>query len=153
MDKKRTILIALDGSPASSAALELGLEIAAARGCGVTLLHGSDDIAERLFAEDPMHPTPLEHLLEVDAVLRAGAEAAREAGVAVDARTIGAEGHAELVPAILGTADAVDAEMIVVGSRGRGSVKSLVLGSVSSSLLTASTRPLLVVHANGLGRA
>ena len=43
--------------------------------------------------------------------------------------------------------NAHDAELIVVGRRGRGAVKSLVLGSVSTYVLQHATCPVLVVHA------
>lgn len=42
-------------------------------------------------------------------------------------------------------ADEKDAELIVVGSRGRGSFKSAFLGSVSSSLVGVARCPVLVV--------
>jgi nucleotide-binding universal stress UspA family protein len=48
-------------------------------------------------------------------------------------------------PALIDNAH--DAELIVVGRRGRGAVKSLVLGSVSSYVLQHSTCPVLVMQA------
>jgi len=47
-------------------------------------------------------------------------------------------------PAII--ENARDAELIVVGRRGRGTVKSLVLGSVSSYVVQHATCPVLVVQ-------
>jgi nucleotide-binding universal stress UspA family protein len=46
---------------------------------------------------------------------------------------------------ILEAADDVQARVIVAGSRGRGEVKSLVLGSISQALAHHSTLPLLIV--------
>lgn len=37
-----------------------------------------------------------------------------------------------------------DADLIVIGSRGRGAVKGLVLGSVSTGVLQRADRPVLV---------
>ena len=48
-------------------------------------------------------------------------------------------------PALIDNAH--DAELIVVGRRGRGAVKSMVLGSVSTYVLQHSTCPVLVVQA------
>ena len=42
-------------------------------------------------------------------------------------------------------ADDEDAELIVVGSRGRGAFKAAFLGSVSNSLIGVARRPVLVV--------
>ena len=44
-------------------------------------------------------------------------------------------------------ANARDAELIVVGRRGLGTVRSLVLGSVSSYVVQHATCPVLVVPA------
>jgi nucleotide-binding universal stress UspA family protein len=46
-----------------------------------------------------------------------------------------------------------DAAMLVVGSRGRGAVKSALLGSVTAELLSSSPCPLLVVPPGAVGRA
>jgi nucleotide-binding universal stress UspA family protein len=43
-------------------------------------------------------------------------------------------------------ADREDADMIVVGRRGRGGVATLVLGSVSHELVLQSKRPVLVIE-------
>ena len=42
-------------------------------------------------------------------------------------------------------ADEVDAELIVVGSRGRGAFKSALLGSVSTALVGIARSPVLIV--------
>ena len=48
--------------------------------------------------------------------------------------------------AILDTADNVDADLIVVGSRGLGRASRVIRGSVSSRVASHASRSLLVVH-------
>ena len=47
-------------------------------------------------------------------------------------------------------ADAEEADMVVVGRRGRGGVAELLLGSVSHELVLHSTRPVLVISSRPL---
>jgi nucleotide-binding universal stress UspA family protein len=49
--------------------------------------------------------------------------------------------------ALMAAAEAGDAELLVVGSRGRGSIRSALLGSVSRTLAMSSPRPVLIVPA------
>lgn len=72
-----------------------------------------------------------------------GATIAREAGLdasaSIRSRT-GAVAHT-----ILDEADALDADAIVLGTRGLGGVGSLLLGSVSHAVLQSADRPVLIV--------
>jgi nucleotide-binding universal stress UspA family protein len=55
--------------------------------------------------------------------------------------------HGNAWSTIVEFAERQEAEVVVVGSRGRSGVKSVLLGSVSSGVVHHSTRPVLVVHA------
>jgi nucleotide-binding universal stress UspA family protein len=74
-----------------------------------------------------------------------GAELARAAGFDAEPRAVRAGGP--FFAALLDAADEVEARVVVAGSRGRSSLASAVLGSVSTGLLHHTSRPVLVVRA------
>ncbi|MDQ2896001.1 MAG: universal stress protein [Actinomycetota bacterium] len=85
------------------------------------------------------------------AALRTAAEGAHRAsavGLLAQART--ESRHGDIAAAILTAAADVDADLIVLGTRGRGGVKSLMLGSVSHAVLHHADRAVLVVPSAAL---
>jgi nucleotide-binding universal stress UspA family protein len=147
------ILVATDGSPASRAAVDVALEIAAGRSGRVTFLHADADLAKRVFGQDAQEAAGRAQLIAEDTVLREAVARADERGVAADVELIGEHGADDIASALVGVADAIDAEMIVVGSRGRGAIKEFVLGSVSHGVLHQSKVPVLVTHAQAEDRS
>jgi nucleotide-binding universal stress UspA family protein len=65
----------------------------------------------------------------------------RDAGVRY--RTMVGDGRAASV--LVSTADDTDADLVLVGRRGRGGVAALLLGSVSHELVLHCKRPVLVI--------
>jgi len=66
-----------------------------------------------------------------------------------------AEQRAELGPPadrIAAIADGENAALVVIGSRGRGDVKSALLGSVSHGVLSKATCPVVIVPPGGPSR-
>lgn len=72
-----------------------------------------------------------------------GASHARTAGLVAD--TDVRETTGPVWRELLGAADDADADAIVVGSRGFGEIKALMLGSTSQALAHHAKRPLVIV--------
>lgn len=115
------VVVGLDGTPAADAALEVALELAAARGADLVVLH---------CAEQPVGGPVVDRLV-----------AARAAGRGVLVRVVSGAGH----PDDLLLAEARRAQLVVVGSRGRGDLAGLLLGSVSAALVHGADCPVVVV--------
>jgi nucleotide-binding universal stress UspA family protein len=71
-----------------------------------------------------------------------GAGHARAAGLQAETRVV--ERRASIAATILEEAEAADAELVVLGTRGLSGVKSLLLGSVSRAVLQHAPLPVLV---------
>jgi len=140
------IVIATDGSAAAVKAVEVGLAQAVAQASDVVFVHFSP-AAGPLFDANPKAGPSQAEVEAADPVLRAAAEAARARGVQARLEILDEHGAGDLAASLVGIASGSDASMIIVGTRGHGAIASAVLGSVSRSLLSFSTVPVLVVHA------
>jgi nucleotide-binding universal stress UspA family protein len=145
------VLLAYDGSDDAAAAIRRAGHLLAPRRAIVA--HVWDSLATLLLHTDvrgltgPMREAA-EELDEEDRrtaerISAEGAELAREAGFDAEAHAL--QGKPKAWPTLLAKADAIDAAVVVIGSRGLGAVKSALLGSVSSGLLHHARRPVLVV--------
>jgi len=145
------ILIAYDGSADSQSAVQRAAELMPDQPATVlTVWEPFDDIMARAGAG--MLSWPEQGMLdEIDAAsmdsartrAEQGAEHARRAGLHPQVR-VGMRG-ATVAETILVAADEVEANVIVLGTRGLSGLKSLLLGSVSHAVLQHASRPVLVV--------
>ena len=135
------IVIATDGSDGSWAAVEEGVELAAEVGAEVTFVTVRPRISS-LFG-DVLHQHQLtEQLARARAALDPAEAQARRAGVDCESDIL----EGDPVACIAQAARGRRADLVVVGSRGRGNVASAVKGSVSRGLLTRSPAPVMVVR-------
>lgn len=136
----RKILVAIDGSRHASDALTIAVDFAKRYGASLVLLHAFPHVSDLL-------GTPqYEHLLEARSVIgRALLESAQaQVGDTVPLETQLIEGPP--ASAILRVAAEDGCDMIVLGSRGRGQVAGLLLGSVSNTVAQRAQCPVLIVH-------
>ena len=137
----KQILVATDGSPSAHEAVEVGLELAKEQGADVTFVHVTDP-DELRGGRGGTHPiTHTEEVDDSELVLKAAGEAADEAGVSYALERV----SGNTVESIVALADEKDADLIVVGSRGRGAVATALLGSISHGVLRHAGRPVLIV--------
>jgi nucleotide-binding universal stress UspA family protein len=143
----RNIIVSLDGSEHAKQALCEAIDLATAMRARLTIMTTVNKpspwalsgpgagAAETLVAE-------LEH--EAEHILR---EAAERVPADVPLTTILT--HDPIRSALLARIDDAGHDLVVMGSRGRGAVKSSLLGSVSHAVLHHSPVPVLIVHAHG----
>jgi nucleotide-binding universal stress UspA family protein len=136
------IVVGIDGSPEGEAALRFALEEARLRGLSLRIVCAWEASATAYMGEAfaPTADVFLEAEHHAEAVLRTTLERlAPDAAVEVEALSV--EGH----PATVLVEQARDAELLVVGSRGRGAATSLLLGSVGQAVAHHATCPLVIV--------
>jgi nucleotide-binding universal stress UspA family protein len=143
------VLIAYDGSQHARAAIaRAGETLRPGAAVVATAWTSFTDSAPHFVLRDAVRPV-VEDLdvagrEEAEELAAEGAGLARAAGFDAEPRAVRASGP--FFSALLEAADELDAQVIVVGSRGRSSVAAAVLGSVSTGILHHTTRPVLVVR-------
>jgi nucleotide-binding universal stress UspA family protein len=142
----RVILVATDGSRVANAALDEAISLAAETGDAIAVitvwraLQGDFGLA---FPSTALLPELLDAEREyAEAALGDAAARAEAAGVRFRTRLTTGD-PAEQICAY---AEEVDARLIAIGTRGYGTVASLLLGSVSNAVIRNAPCPVLVVR-------
>jgi nucleotide-binding universal stress UspA family protein len=146
-----TIVVGVDGSDPSVAALRWAAEEASLREAQLVAVHAWSYVPPAPIAEPGMIPLPATDLVgQLDAE-RGAAQAELEAAID-DAFPSGrpVEIEERLVEESAGEALVIagaEADLLVVGSSGRGGLASAILGSVSRHVVSHAHCPVVVVKA------
>jgi nucleotide-binding universal stress UspA family protein len=135
----KSILVAWDGSEHAKRALGEAVDLARTQDGRLTLLTVAAPL--RVW---PGYVPPVSEadLISAAEKILAEGEALVPEGVPVSGRTAAGDPGLELVR----RAAAADHDLVVMGSRGRGAVRSAFLGSVSHYVLNHTTVPVLIIH-------
>jgi nucleotide-binding universal stress UspA family protein len=125
------IVVGTDGSPTASRAVEQAIELAAATGATLHLVHAWDVSPAMARVED-----------DGAELLAATAEVVAEAGVAVETHIV----RSDPADALITVAGDVHADLLVVGNRGMAGIQRLLLGSVANRISHHSPCTLLIVR-------
>lgn len=135
------ILVAIDHSPPSDRALQAARDLAEVSVGEVWVLH----LRERGAGGKGGVVVPIETTDDASAAVEACVEQLGEAGVkahGIVKNTIYGYAAREIVA----EAKELDADVIVMGSRGHGDLAGLVLGSTAHKVIHLADRPILVVR-------
>ena len=135
----KSILVAWDGSEHARRALGEAVDLARTQDGRLTLLTVAAPL--RVW---PGYVPPVSEadLISAAEKILAEGEALVPEGIPVSGRTAAGDPGLELVR----RAAAADHDLIVMGSRGRGAIRSAFLGSVSHYVLNHTTVPVLIIH-------
>lgn len=140
------ILVPVDGSPTSEAAVAKALGLAKAFDSRVTAIYVIDPYPFTGVGTDFAYGQA-EYLSAANAEASAALKFAREslsgAGVKVETQVI--EAHTAW-RGIVDTAQGLGADLIVMGSHGRSGLEKLVLGSVAQAVLSHTKLPVFVAR-------
>ena len=145
----KPVLFCYDGSDGARSALFAAGELIAHPADAMVLAVWMSAVASLVRAGSFLTAVPNEGEIDeqeaASAMLIAeeGAAGARERGYNASART--AQAAVSVVATIGEIAQEIDASLIVCGQRGRGAIRSTLLGSVSHGLSAHAQRPVLIV--------
>ena len=137
----KTIVLATDGSEQAAEALGVAIEIAKDAGAKLEVLAVRPPRAVGRGGGGPA-------VLEVEEqggaqhIADAAVTSAAAKGVTATAHTA----HGDVVDCIVDMSKMLDADLLVVGSRGHGAIAGALLGSVSHALVKRSQVPVTIVR-------
>lgn len=137
------VLIATDGSRGGAAALRFAANLACKPGTELTVITVA---AEKRSAEAG------ESLRRAKSSLAAAEKTLKQSGVTANLRIVGARPEESIPEAIKRESDRLRADLVVIGSEGRDTLREWVVGGVALRLIYLATRPVTVVRPPRLRR-
>jgi nucleotide-binding universal stress UspA family protein len=144
--KRYGIIVGIDGSPASDAAVSWAAHDAAVRGLPLTVVHVESPAAATWSQAPVLEESPGEQQAEGRSLLAHASTIARDAIADTAQIQINGELLSSSTPVPTLVEQSKDAELIVVGSRGRGALSRSILGSVSSGLIRHAHCPVALIR-------
>jgi nucleotide-binding universal stress UspA family protein len=140
----KKILIATDGSDSGHEAVEFGLQLADEQGAWAHVVHVTPTVDVMPYSNFGFIAPSLPHEFDerdYEPLTRA-VELAADKGMRIETKLLKGRPADEIVA----YADSIDADLIVVGSRGHSAFTNALIGSVSRGVLRESRRPVLIVR-------
>jgi nucleotide-binding universal stress UspA family protein len=144
----RSVLVPVDGSAHAKKALAEAVDLVQATGAELTVMTSVPDAVTWGTVTAPSAAGDIQALI---ADSEQGFRTLLDEAVATVPESLGAkkvEGYGPAGPAIVKQVDAGGHDLVVMGSRGRGEVASLLLGSVSHHVVHSTRAAVLIVHAS-----
>jgi nucleotide-binding universal stress UspA family protein len=144
------VVVGVDGSELSVAALRWAADEARLRGATLVAVHAWTFVPPAAVGEPGVIPTAAVTLMDDLDMQRTGASALLDQALAdvpadVTVERLAGEGS----PAEVLVSASEGADLVVVGSRGRGGLKSALLGSVSQHVASHAACPVVIVRYGG----
>jgi nucleotide-binding universal stress UspA family protein len=141
----RRITVATEGSRDAEHALEAAIDLARRYGAELTVVAVAPLVSAFALPNEPIPPAavPASALPEYQAIVDAAVARARAAGLM---QVLGVTREGVVVDEILEEVKAHPTDLLVVGSRGLSTAKRILLGSVSTGLVTHAPCPVLVLR-------
>ncbi len=138
----KKIVVGVDGSPGSLEALEWAYGEALVSGSDLTAVHGwiYPYVGDRTGVCEPRTQMQLDAMEELKTSLESLGPRMTGGSIHVHARLV------EQSPAEALLEESKDADLVVVGSRGRGALRASLLGSVSRTVVQHATCPVAVIR-------
>ena len=145
------VVVGVDGSAHGAAALRWAADEARLRGARLVAVHAWVFVPPTAVAEPGMIPVAATDLMDDLSLERQAAERALDQALQTTLGDAVGDVDRRLVEGAAGDVlvdESAGAELVVVGSRGRGGISGALLGSVSQHVAQHAHCPVVIVHSD-----